>query len=160
MRVQTTRDDEAPPPGRTDRQVAGGGDRGGPLVEPRGGDRQRGQLRHRRLELEHRLQATLGDLRLVGRVGGEELRALGDRVDDRRHVVVVHPRAEEADLLFGVGITIGERSQTLVDLGLAEAPLQRQRAVQPQRLGHLLEQLGDRVDADRRQHLGAVGRRG
>ena len=65
------------------------------------------------------LQAALGDLRLVGRVGSEELGALGDRVDDRRHVVVVHPGAEEADLLLGVGVALGERREPLVDLGLA-----------------------------------------
>src|SRR3712207_7868222 len=52
----------------------------------------------RSLELEHRLQPALGDLRLVRRVWGEELRARDDRLDDRRHVVVVHPGAEEAEL--------------------------------------------------------------
>ncbi len=98
VRVQAARDDEALALGRRHRQVAGRGDRGGPLVEAGVGDRQAGQLRHRGLELEHHLQAALGDLRLVGRVGREELGALGDRVDDRRHVVVVHPGADEADL--------------------------------------------------------------
>ena len=98
VRVDAAGDDEAAALGRAHRQVAGRGDRGGPLVEAGVGDRQPGQLRHRGLELEHHLQPALGDLRLVGRVGGEELGALGDRVDDRRHVVVVHPGAEEADL--------------------------------------------------------------
>ncbi len=161
VRVDAARDDEAAPPlGRADRQVGGGGDRGRPLVEAGGRDRQRGQLRHRRLELEHRLQAALGDLRLVGRVGGEELAALGDRVDDRRHVVVVHPGAEEADLLLAVGVAGGERGEALVDLGLAHPLRQGQRAVEAQRLGDLGEELVDRVDPDRGEHLLAVGGRG
>ena len=160
VRVDAAGDDEAAPLGRAHRQVAGGGDRGRALVEAGVGDRQPGQLRHRGLELEHHLQPALGDLRLVGRVGGEELRARGDRVDDRRHVVVVHPGADEADLRFGVGVAAGERGQALVDLGLAEPVGQRQRPAQAQRLGDLLEELGGRIDADRVEHLGAVvGRR-
>ena len=161
VRVDAARDDEAAPAlGRADRQVGGGGDRGRSLVEAGVGDRQRGQLRHRRLELEHRLQPALRDLRLVGRVGGEELAALGDRVDDRRHVVVVHPGAEEADLLLAVGVARGQRRQSLVDLGLAHPRRQRQRAVEAQRLGDLREELGGRLDADRGEHLGpVVGRR-
>ena len=116
------------PLGRADRQVAGGGDGRGALVEAGARERQAGQLRHRGLELEHRLQAALGDLRLVGRVGGEELRARGDRVDDRRHVVVVHPGAEEADLRLGVGVAGGELAHALVDLGLVEAVGEVERA--------------------------------
>ena len=158
VRVDAAGDDEAAALGRAHRQVAGRGDRGGPLVEAGVGDRQPGQLRHRRLELEHHLQPALGDLRLVGRVGGEELGALGDRVDDRRHVVVVHPGADEADLLFGVGVARRQRRQPLVDLGLAHPVGQRQRAAEAQRLGDLLEELVDRVDADRGEHLGR-GRR-
>ena len=77
VRVDAAGDDEAWRRSvAPDRQVAGGGDRGGPLVETGVRDRQPGQLRHRRLELEHHLQPALGDLRLVGRVGGEELGAL------------------------------------------------------------------------------------
>ena len=109
VRVDAARDDEAAAAGRAHRQVAGGGDRGRALVEAGVGDRQPGQLRHRRLELEHHLQAALRDLRLVGRVRGQELGALGDRVDDRRHVVVVHPGADEADLVFGVGVAGRQR---------------------------------------------------
>ena len=83
------------------RQVGGGGERGRALVHARVGDRQAGQLADRGLVLEHHLQPALGDLRLVGRVGRQELGAGQDRVDQARDVVVVHPGAEEADLVFG-----------------------------------------------------------
>ena len=63
------------------RQVAGGGDRARALVDRGVGDRQRGQLADRRLVLEHHLQPALGDLRLVGRVRRQELRARHQHVD-------------------------------------------------------------------------------
>ena len=119
VRVNASRDNELPPSlGRADRQVGGRGHGGRPLVERRVGHRERGELGDRGLELEHHLQAALGDLRLVRRVRGEELGALGDRVDDRRHVVVVHPGAEEADLGVGVGVARREARQVVEALGL------------------------------------------
>ena len=122
VRVQAARDDElAASLGRADRQVGGRGDRRRALVERGVGDRQRGELGDRGLELEHHLQAALGDLGLVRRVRGQELRALGDRVDDRRHVVVVHPGAEEADLGVGVGVARRERREVVED-SVSESP--------------------------------------
>ena len=94
---------------------------------------------------------------MVGRVGREELGALGDRVDDRRHVVVVHPGADEADLAFGVLVARRQRRQPLEDLGLAHPVRQRQRAAEAQRLGDLLEEVVDRAGADRGEHLRPVG---
>ncbi len=81
--VDAARDDETAAPGGSERQVGGRGDRRRPLVQRRVGDRQRAELGDRRLELEHHLEPALRDLGLVRRVGGQELRALGDRVDDR-----------------------------------------------------------------------------
>ena len=160
VRMKAAGDDELGAFGRVHRQVARRGDRARPLVEPGVGDRQPGQLRHRGLELEHHLQAALGDLRLVGRVRREELGARGDRVDDRRHVVVVHPGAEEGHLLFGVGVPPGQRREALVDLGLAHAFGQVERPAEAQRAGDLLEQLVDGLDTDRGEHLGAIVRGG
>ena len=156
VRVDAARDDEAAAPGRPHRQVAGRGDRGWALVEAGVGDRQPGQLRHRGLELEHHLETALRYLRLVGRVRSEELGALGDRVDDRRDVVVVHPGADEADLRLGIGVAGGERREPLVDVGLALSPGKRKLPVEAERLGDLVEKIVDRLDADRSQHLGAV----
>ncbi len=73
-----------------------------------------------RLVLEHHLQPPLGDLRLVGGVGGEELRALHQHVDKRRHVVVVHPRPQEAELLLGADVARGQLAQVRVHLLLGQ----------------------------------------
>ena len=59
------------------------------------GDRHAGQRRHLGLELEQGLQRALGDLRLVGRVAGQELRPLDDVVDAGRHMVAIGPGAAE-----------------------------------------------------------------
>ena len=120
--MQAARDDQLRATGRADRQVGGRGDRRGPFVERGVRDRQAGQLRHRGLELEHRLQPALGDLGLVGRVGRQELRAADDRVDDRGHVVVVHPGAEEADLRVGVGVARRQPARRVVDLAARACP--------------------------------------
>ena len=109
------------------------------------------------LELEHRLQRALRDLGLVGRIWSEELRALRDRVDDRRHVVVVHARAEEGDLVLRAGVARGELGQPLVDRLLGHAVRQLQRTVEPHAGGQVGEQLVDRADADLGEHLLAVG---
>ena len=47
------------------------------------------------LELEQVLQRALGDLRLIGRVGGQELGALDEVIDARRHMVAVGAGADE-----------------------------------------------------------------
>ena len=155
--MKAPRDDQAPAPGGADRQVGGGGHRRRPLVQRGVGHRQRAELRDRGLELEHHLEAALRDLGLVGRVGGEELRALGDRVDDRRHVVVVHPGPEEAELGVGVGVALGQRGQVVEALGLRQPGRQVEGAIQPQLGGNLGEQLVDR--ARRRSHRASPGGR-
>ena len=102
--------------------------------------------------------AALGDLGLVGRVRGQELRARGDRVDDRRHVVVVHAGAEEAELGLGVGVARRERAQALVDLASPPCPAGRSSGRSSRTsAGISLEQLVDRAGADRGEHLLAVG---
>ena len=55
--------------------VARGGHGARALVDRGVRHRQARELRDRRLELEHHLEAALGDLGLVGRVRGQELRA-------------------------------------------------------------------------------------
>jgi hypothetical protein len=90
VRMDAPGGDQFSAPGLADRQVGGRGDGRRALVERRVRDREAGELRHRGLELEHHLEPALRDLGLVRRVGGQELRPARDRVDDRRHVVVVH----------------------------------------------------------------------
>jgi hypothetical protein len=154
--MQAARGDQLAAAGGADRQIGGGGHRGGALVERGVRNRQAGELGHRRLELEHHLEPALGDLGLIGRVRGQELRAAGDRVDDRRHVVVVHPSPEEARLRLGVHVPRRQLGQPVVDLGLGLAVGQLERAVEPQGLGDVLEELVDRDDADGAEHLPAV----
>ncbi len=155
LRVDAGGDDEPAPLRGADREVAGAGDGRRALVEAGARERQAGQLAHRGLELEHRLQAALGDLRLIRRVGRQELGAGDDRVDDRRCVVVVHAGAEEADLGLGVGVARGERPHPFVDLGLAEAVGEVEVAVEADPGGNV-EELVDRGGPDRGQHLGAL----
>ncbi len=74
--------------------------RGGRLVEQRRvGDVHRGEVLHRRLEVEQRLEAALGDLGLVRRVGRVPARVLEDVAQDhgRRDRVVVAEADEGAE---------------------------------------------------------------
>ena len=137
-------------------EVAGGGERARTLVDAGVGDRQARQLGDRGLVLEHHLQPALGDLRLVGRVGRQELRARDDRLDDRRDVVVVHPRPEERDLVLRRDVLRGEVAQVRVHLLLGLAGRQVERPAEPDPLGDVVEQLVDRGGPDRREHRAAV----
>src|SRR5205085_7323060 len=116
-----------------------------------------GELADRGLVLEDRLEHALAHLRLVRRVGGEELAPGENRVDDRGHVVVVDPRAEEGKLAPRVGVSPSERFQMRDQLGLREGGLERELALEANASGDLLEELVDRRDADRLEHLLAVG---
>ena len=155
--MNATGDDQTPAPRGADRQVGGRGHRGGALVQRGVGHRQRAELRDRGLELEHHLEAALRDLGLVGRVRGQELRALCDRVHDCRHVVVVHPRPEEAELRVGVGVALGERGEMVEALGFREPRGEVEGTAQAQLGGDLGEQVVDRANADRVEHRSAVG---
>ncbi len=154
--MDAARDDEAAAAVGQLGHVAGGAHRARSFVDRRVRDGQRGQLGDRRLVLEHRLQSALGDLGLVGRVRGQELGALDDRVDDRRHVVVVHAGAEERDLILGGDVLRRERPQLLEHLLLGRARRDVERLGQAQGRRDVGEQILDRLDADRREHLAAV----
>ena len=157
VRVHAARDHEPAAPVGQLGDVAGGGDRARALVDRRVGDRQAGQLADRGLVLEHRLQTALRDLGLVGRVGRQELRAARDRVDQCRHVVVVHARAQERDLVLGARVARGERAELIVDLLLGQPGVERQRVAEQQTGGNVAEQVLDPLNPDRGEHLGAVG---
>ena len=161
VRVDRPRHDDAALAVRDPGEVGRRGDGARPLVDARVGDRQRGQLADRRLVLEHHLQAALGDLRLVRRVRRQVLGALHEHVDDGRDVVVVHPGAEERDLVLGRHVAGRELPQVRVDVLLGQSGGQVERAPEPHPGGHLaLEELIERPDADGREHLPQILRRG
>jgi hypothetical protein len=125
-----------------------------PVVPGRVRDIHSGQLADRGLVFEDRLEHALAQLRLVRRVGGEELPALEHGVHDRRHVVVVDPRAEERDLVSHVAR--GELLEVRDHLRLGERRLERELAPEAHALGHVAEELVDGRDADRVEHLALV----
>ena len=85
-----------------------------------------GELADHRLEFEDGRQRALRDLGLVRRVGGEELPARDDRVDQHGTVVAVNARAEKRRVVRGVlraaspeilhnlvfGLALGNRQRT------------------------------------------------
>ena len=152
VRVQPAARDQLGPARLELGQVAGGGDRARALVDRRVRHRQPGQLRDGGLELEHHLQAALGDLGLVGRVRREELRARQQVVDQRRHVVVVHAGAEEADLGVRVAVAGGQRGEVVVHLLLRLAGRQVDLALQAHGLRNVREQLLYGAGADGAEH--------
>ena len=124
-------------------------------VVVRGGDDvQAGQLRDQRLVLVDRLERALADLRLVGRIRGIELAARQDLVDRRRDVVAVRAGAEEARQADAVA-----RGQLLEPAARATARGRRRQveAVGANRGRDVGEERVDRVDAQRGEHLLAIG---
>ena len=137
--------------------VAGVGGDGRPVVAGRVRDVHPGQLADRRLILEDRLEDALGELGLVGRVRGQELAALQDDVDDRRHVVVVDPGPEKRELLRRVDVPGRQLLEVADELGLRQGRLEVELALEANPGRDVPEELLDRRDADRREHLLAVG---
>ena len=97
----------------------------GALVEQRGvGHVERRQVAHHRLEVQERLETTLGDLRLVRRVRGVPGRVLEDVPADHRRgdrVVVA-----ESDHRRHDAVPPGQRAQRVERLGFGSARRQRQ----------------------------------
>ena len=156
LRVDGLGDDDLVSPGRVFGDEAGvGGDRGA-VVAGRVRDVHARQLADRGLILEDRLEDALAHLRLVGRVGGQELAALEHCVDRRRDVVVVDPRTEKRDLRTGVR-RFGTRVLQVGDSSGSERAGSRARRLEADACGDVGEESLDRRDADRREHLLTVG---
>ena len=105
------------------------------------------------LELPHRLQHALADLRLVGSVGSQELAACGKHADHRGNVIPGQSCGEEAGPLvkahIGAQQSLGVGPDLLLGLGLA----QRQRAVAADGCGYVREQFVDGLHAHAFEHL-------
>src|SRR5262249_28451978 len=111
---------------------------------------------------------ALAQLRLVRRVGREELAALGHCVDARRDVGVVHARAEEPQLPADGRVLrrarLSVHGQPLAGHRPPPVPLPLQAGTRPpgsapqqDALRQVDEQLFDRGDADRLEHRLPVG---
>ena len=75
---------------------------GRPVVHAGVGHVHAGELGDHGLELEDGLQRALRDLGLVGRVAGQELAALDQRIDDDRAVVAIGAGAQKAGVVDGI----------------------------------------------------------
>ena len=155
--IRRLRDDDLVAAGRVLRDVARVGGDARAVVA--GGVRHvhPGELADGGLVFEDRLQHALAHLGLVGRVGGQELAALEDRIHDRRHVVVVHARAEEGQLTARVGVAPGELGDVCEHLLLRQRRGELELAAQADPLRQVAEELSDRADADRTEHRLPVG---
>jgi hypothetical protein len=98
----------------------------------------------------------LRELRLVRRVGGEELAPRDDRADGRRDVPVVDAGAEEAWHVDHVDVLLGNLGEVAEELCLVKGRRKIELALDAQVFGDLSEQVVDRLHADRRQHLAAI----
>jgi len=129
--------------------------RGGALIQHGGvGHRQAGQVGHHGLEVQQRLQPALGDLRLVGGVGGVPAGVL-------QHVAQDHPGGDGAvvaqpDHGGQHPVAGGQLTQPGQGGALAERGRQPQRAGGADRLGHrVVDQRVDVGVAEIRQHARA-----
>ena len=130
--------------------------RGRRLVEQRGpGDRQAGQVADDGLEVEQRLEPALGDLGLVGRVGGVPGGVL-------EHVALHHGRGEgavvaEPDHRGDPAVAGGHLTKLLEHGGLRRGRLdvERLRATDAARHGGV-DEVCERAAADDLEHRGDV----
>ena len=101
------------------------------------------------------LQRALGDLRLIGRVAGEEFRALDQVVDGRGDVVAIGAGAEEERDRSRRDVARRHARQRALDLDLAHAVGQVERPVEPLVGGNVGKQRVDVGDADRASSIRA-----
>ena len=132
------------------------GDGGGLVEQRRVRDRQRGEVADHGLEVEHRLEATLRDLRLVGRVGGVPGGGL-------EHVAPDHGGRErvgvpEPDHLRHHGVLGGDRAKVGEDLLLAARgrQVERPHGADGGGYGGVHERV-EGVVAELRQHVVGLG---
>ena len=117
-----------------------------------------GQLTDHGLELKRALQNALADLRLIGGIAGDKLLARGNGFDNGGDEVAVAARAAKDGLEDLV--LLGQISDLLAHLQLAQALRQIQAVMQEHLLRHCRVEIVQRLDADLCQHLLSFRRSG
>ena len=115
------------------------------------------QVADHRLVLEQRPEHALGELRLVGGVGGRELGSPGQRPHEAGDVMVVGARSGEAHQIVRASVHGAQAPEISDDLHLRDPERKIQVALEADRIGNLLEQLADAGKPERCQHRGDVG---
>ena len=154
LRVHGTRDDRGVAARHAHSHHDGFGSAGGAFIHAGIGDLHAREFADHRLELEHGLQRTLRNLRLVGRVAGQELAALHEGVDDDGLVVLVNSGAEKAGVAGRVVLRI--TSETLDDFAFAMLTRHVKIAGQLVLGGDSREQIVDRIDTNLCEHREAI----
>ena len=101
MRVQVAGEHRLPPPGDAGGHGHRFGAGGGTVVHGSVGNLHPGQHGYLGLKLEQHLQRTLGDFRLIGGIGRQELASLDQIIDTSRHMVPVGACTQKARSVAG-----------------------------------------------------------
>ena len=113
------------------------------------------QAANHRLVLEDRLQNTLAEFRLIGRIGGVEFAALEDVVDRRRNEVSVASRPQERRDILETSIALSKSADFPAKFQLTQSVGKIQPG-KPDIGGNDIEQFFQAVNADRLEHLSTV----
>ena len=118
------------------------------------GDLHASEFADHRLEFKNRLQCALGNLRLIGSVGGKELAARDQRIDDYWTIVVVRPRPQKGRTT--IAVLARPLAKPVDNLRLRHLPRDFQVALKPVLGGDMRKQVVNRAHADCLQHRFAV----
>ena len=135
------------------RQVHSFHERVGAVVEGRVGYLHGEELADKRLELEQRLQYPLGELCLIGGVGGCELGSGSERRNRSGNVVVVGAPSGKADKTLCPLRAARELNHMSSQGDLVECFRHGEVTLEPQLLGHRLEELFEPGLAQHREHV-------
>ena len=153
MRVDGRSDDHPLSAGGSHRQVHRFHECVGAVVEGRVGDLHGEELADKRLELEQRLQHALGELCLIGGIGGCELGSGGERRNRSGNMMVVGAPSGEADKTLCPLRAACELNHISSQGDLVERFRHREVTPEAQLLGHRLEELLEPRLAQYREHL-------
>ena len=116
-----------------------------------------GDHRHHGLELEKILQRTLRDLRLIRRVGGQELRALDQMIDRSRNMMTIGARPGEEGYGTGGNILPCHAAENALHLQFAFPARQIDKPLAARAIRHVAEQVVDTFHANHAEHFSPVG---